>query len=328
MRITASLVPVLMLAAACHAPAANSEFAFTDDGDGVTLTEGGQPVFRYNYTMLAPPEGADPVRFTRSSYIHPLWGLDGEELTQDFPADHFHHRGVFWGWPVITVGDRTGNNWELRGMRSHFVELVEQHADADHARLVVLTEWRFDGDDAAVAEETATITAYAATEVGRYVDCRIVVRNVSGQPMRIAGSQSMDGPSRMIKGYGGFNYRPDARRRPREITVADGPLQRDALMVPSAWADYSSATRENPDHWAGVAIFQHPNNPDFPHDGWILRHYGFLGASWPHAVGATVGPDESFTLEYRLYVHRGTAEEARVAEAFEAFVQSVQPSAE
>jgi hypothetical protein len=213
-------------------------------------------------------------------------------------------------------------------MRMHFVEFLAKEAGEDRAQLVVRNEWRFDGDDDAIAEETATITVYPAAETGRYVDCRIEVKNITDEPIFIAGSQAMDRPLGVIKGYGGFNYRPDATRRPRQITVADGPLERDALTVDSAWADYSSATRENPDEWAGVAIFQHPDNPDFPHDGWILRHYGFLGQSWPHAVGTTVAPGESFALEYRLYVHRGTAEDAQVAEAFEAFVRTARGSSE
>jgi hypothetical protein len=35
----------------------------------------------------------------RSDYIHPLYGLNGEMLTNDWPdADHPHHRGIFWAW--------------------------------------------------------------------------------------------------------------------------------------------------------------------------------------------------------------------------------------
>jgi len=308
--------------------AAQAQFTFEDDGNGVTLHEGDSSVFRYNYTMLAPPDGVNPERFTRSCYIHPLWGLDGEELTQDFPSDHYHHRGVFFGWPVVRVGERQGNNWELHGLRMHFGEFKAKDASADRAQLVVRNEWRFDGEDDAIAEETATVTVYPATEVGRYVDFRIEVRNISDEEMFIAGSQSMDRPLGVVKGYGGLNYRPDATRRPRAITVAEGPLERDALTVDSPWADYSSANREDPDNWAGVAIFQHPDNPDFPHDGWILRHYGFLGASWPHAEGTTIEPGDSFTLEYRLYVHRGNAEDAQVAQAFEAFVQTASGATE
>jgi len=37
-------------------------------------------------------------KYSRSNYLHPVFGLDGEILTEDFPTDHLHHRGIFWTW--------------------------------------------------------------------------------------------------------------------------------------------------------------------------------------------------------------------------------------
>ncbi len=34
--------------------------------------------------------------FSRADYVHPLWGPRGEVLTEEVPADHPHHRGIFW----------------------------------------------------------------------------------------------------------------------------------------------------------------------------------------------------------------------------------------
>ena len=73
------------------------------------------------------------------------------------------------------------------------------------------------------------------------------------------------------------------------------------------------------------AIFQHPDNPGYVHPGWILRHYGFLGASWPHTAGHVLAPGEAVELRYRLFVHRGGATSAKVAEAFERYVDGAAP---
>ena len=33
-------------------------------------------------------------------------------LTEDFPEDHLHHRGIFWAWHQLWVGDRkVGDPW-------------------------------------------------------------------------------------------------------------------------------------------------------------------------------------------------------------------------
>ena len=31
---------------------------------------------------------------------------DGQVLTEDFPADHLHHRGIFWAWHQVYVGEK------------------------------------------------------------------------------------------------------------------------------------------------------------------------------------------------------------------------------
>jgi hypothetical protein len=45
-------------------------------------------------------------KYERLHYIHPLWAPDGAALTEDFPADHLHHRGVFWAWHQVWIGDK------------------------------------------------------------------------------------------------------------------------------------------------------------------------------------------------------------------------------
>ena len=51
-------------------------------------------------------------KHTRAGYIHPLFGLDGETFTQEFPPDHRHHHGVFWAWHQLWVGDlKAGDPW-------------------------------------------------------------------------------------------------------------------------------------------------------------------------------------------------------------------------
>ena len=90
----------LLFVAAARLSAADS-FHFTNVTDkSRALFEGDRPVFVYNHGVIAPPPGV-PADRARSSYIHPLYGLDGEMLTDDFPKDHYHHRGLFWAWPRV-----------------------------------------------------------------------------------------------------------------------------------------------------------------------------------------------------------------------------------
>src|SRR5688572_23793673 len=88
--VTASLFGVELRAA--------ETFYFTNITDkSVALFENRRPVFVYNHGKIQEP--AAPAARPRSTYVHPIYGLDGEVLTDDFPKDHDYHRGLFWGWP-------------------------------------------------------------------------------------------------------------------------------------------------------------------------------------------------------------------------------------
>ena len=38
-----------------------------------------------------------------NNYLHPLYSLDGDTLTEESPADHPYHRGVFWAWHQVFI---------------------------------------------------------------------------------------------------------------------------------------------------------------------------------------------------------------------------------
>ena len=82
----------------------------------IDIFEGGKPVLRYNYKTVEPGDVLDKVTPAnriyarpRSDYIHPLYGLNGEVLTLDWPVDHPHHRGIYWAWPEVDFGTNRGD---------------------------------------------------------------------------------------------------------------------------------------------------------------------------------------------------------------------------
>ncbi len=70
----------------------------------LTLYEGNRPVLVYNFADRLKP--GLPIDRKRSCYIHPIYGLDGETLTEDFPPKgHWHHRGLCWAWAEVKVDE-------------------------------------------------------------------------------------------------------------------------------------------------------------------------------------------------------------------------------
>lgn len=86
---------------------ASQPIKIIETGEGFLVTEGEQRILFYQ----RKPKSIDG-KYTRANYIHPLYGLDGEILTEDFPSDDLHHRGIFWTWHQVYIGDRRmGDAW-------------------------------------------------------------------------------------------------------------------------------------------------------------------------------------------------------------------------
>jgi hypothetical protein len=259
---------------------------------------------------MTPPEGIDAQRYSRSCYIHPLYGVDGEVLTGDFQRDHPHHRGIFWAWPKCSIGDRKVDEWHFGGIRQVFETWLAREAGSDNAEVGVQNVWLLDEDAKPKVQEQIRFTIHGAKENCRESDFHLKFTNVADVPVTVKGQNEA--------GYGGFAIRMDGARPEPVIMTARGRLKEDTNRSDTPWADFSS--RAGPGKpISGVAIFQHPGNPGYPHSGWTLRYYGFLGAAWPHDDPFILQPGGSFELRYRVCVHRGTAEEAGVAAKFAAY---------
>lgn len=292
-----------------------ASLAFVEDAAAGTLTvvDGDRPVLTYR-TGDQLPAGVDP-RYARSSYVHPLYSLDGQALTEDFPRDHRHHHGLFWAWPVVEVRGARTSNWEPGEppLRPRFVEVIMTGVSGAGARLVVRNAWRL-GDAEDVAEETVTIVARPATPQGRAIDVEIALRPVGGE-IALRGTPADN------KGYGGLCFRGVAEDgqgrdvfRGSVMTTDQGPLEADSTGRPFRWADLSTPA-------LGLAVFVPPDHPASPLP-WLVRnsYAGILNPCWPGLAGATLAPGGTVTLRYRIYVHRGDAAAGRVREAYEAYI--------
>ncbi len=117
-----------------------------------TLRDGGKDVLTYRYGDQLKP-GASAV-YTRASYIHPLYGLDGRVLTEDSPPDHLHHHGLFWAWPVVKVRDMATSNWEpgRPPLRQVFFRWAAKSASSQGAELEAENDWVLDGKETVARE--------------------------------------------------------------------------------------------------------------------------------------------------------------------------------
>ena len=127
--------------------AASSPFRFEDIGEkSVKLWEGERPVFVYNHGVITNAKVVEKDRRgARACYVHPVWGLNGEVITDDFPADHYHHHGIFWAWPHVLIEGREYDLWTYSNIQPKFVRWLYRQTGPAAAVLAVEIGW-FVGD--------------------------------------------------------------------------------------------------------------------------------------------------------------------------------------
>ena len=287
---------------ACLAPlaGAQSPFAFREiSPTALELSDGGKPVFVYNFGMVLAPGFPEAMR--RGCYLHPVYAPDGTVLTDDFNPDHPHHRGISWMWPEVTVDGKKGDIWTVKAFRQRFVAWKARETGASEARLAVENGW-FDGDRKFVKEDVE-IVAHGVSGGGRTLDFTLSFEAVD-RPVQIAGTP--DGK----KGFGGFCFRfapRDGGSAKTIIRTDKGVSKKDAVLAPHPWAEVSGTFHGKPE---GGRIDDMPSNPGFPNNGWLLRHgFGFLNVSYPGLEPITLQPGKPLVLKYRVLLFSGEGKE-------------------
>ena len=228
----------------------------------------------------------------RSDYIHPLYGLDGEMLTSDWPdADHPHHRGVFWAWPEVEYGSQRGDLYALQRVFARPVGEAKCVGGSEYAEIEAENRWIWE-EKKAIAREWATIRAYRAAEGRRIIDLTIRIQ---------ALADSVTIATRFTNSYGGLNVRM-ATPQKQEISYYTDSATASPVRC---WADFNGIF-EGAQETAGMTILQHKDNPEYPGQ-WV----SYPNLSWIQPTFPTpntrypLSKDKALILRYRLIVHQG-----------------------
>ncbi len=262
------------------------------------ITDAGQPVLRYNYATNEPGPAMTNVApanriyaRARSDYLHPLFGFDGETLTQDWSVDHPHHRGIYWAWPEVDWRGQRGDLHALQKVYARPVGKCTATSGPVFAQIEAENVWLWESGESLVRER-AIIRAYRGTGDDRVVDLEFQFTALT-EPVLLA--------RRGTDKYGGLNLRL-ARVKDQEITFHTDPTN----AVPgAAWAEcfgnFGDARQPS-----GVVVLQHSANPDYPGDWVKFPELNWFQPTFP-ASGKRheLKPGAPLVLRFRLWLHRG-----------------------
>jgi len=276
------------------------------------------------YTMLSAPN--KPV-------FYPILTEDGKHFTRRWPVepdavpgeshDHVHHRGLWFTHSKVNGVDF----WSEEGTVGKTVttRISAVHSGATHGSFTADTEWRLP-DGKLIARDRRVVSITRLNNGGRLLDFDITITPTDG-PLVFGDNKD-----------GVFGLRlPDTLAvnpavKPKvtgtgHILTSTGMKDGDAWGKRADWVDYWGPIPAGGDTY-GVAIFDSPSNFRHPQT-WHARDYSLFTVN-PFGLhdfnlgdkGAgdlTVPADGKLHALYRVYFHRGNAEDARVADHYAEF---------
>ena len=296
--LMASTILLILTGLAYCSTAVQHPISISETDQGFVIAEGQEKVMTYQRKHKSLNG-----KYTRANYIHPLYGLDGEVLTEDFPSDHPHHRGVFWAWHQVWLGDtKLGDPWAAIDTFWDVYDAKILTLGSEARALQVHVHWKSPlhtdsgGRQVPFIRETTTITVHCAKDDMRKIDFQIELLALEDN-MRLGGSED-------AKGYGGFTARiplPEGLA----FTGTDGPVEPTTLSVEAGpWLDFSGNLWKA-GKTSGLAILCHSSSPGYP-QRWILRRQGSAqNPVYPGRDPVPLSREKPLVLRYRIIIHNG-----------------------
>jgi hypothetical protein len=273
---------------------AQTPFAWKDLGEGrLQLEEAGRPALVYNYGPQL--KAGAPETSRRCCYVYPLYTPGGVSVLEDFPPGEWHHRGLYWAWPVVEVGGRQYDLWLNMTVHQRTVGKPTTIKQAQVAQMVARSVWEAGGRD--IVRETLQLSAARSEDGARYVEAALTWEAIAA-PVTLRGAREAG------KSYGGFAV-AFAPSEGTELRSESGPIEQNEDLKPHLWVEWEgaiggkkAAARVIPNAGLGPSPFQ-----------WCLRMYGFVGASFPGktdaADGYTIEPGKPLVLRLGVRVADG-----------------------
>ncbi|MDT0685146.1 DUF6807 family protein [Autumnicola psychrophila] len=270
----------------------SQELEFRKSDEGILLLEDNRPRFFYQ-TATKSKDGEYP----RANYIHPLYGPNGEVLTEDFPEDHLHHRGIFWTWhQLYAEGERVADPWLLQNIRWD-VQKTSTSIKENTAEIKAEVFWVLTSTQKAVIRENVSIN-YERLENGIFSLTFDINLTALVDGIAIGGSEDE-------KGYGGFSPRFVL---PENVSFHSGTGEVEPHNLPvqgGPWIALKGSFIDSNPGKSGIVIMGEPEKlPSY--QGWILRSSRSMqNMAFPGKDAVDIEKGKSLNFRNRILVHSG-----------------------
>ena len=298
----------------------NNNYNWQQTDSSVAMLRQGKIVWQFNF-----PEYGKP-------YFHPLNTTDGTTLTWFSPPDHPWHRGLWFSWKYINGL----NYWEQdrkTGLSEEFTHvknvIVNPNPDFS-AQIIVDIEYSPPDKPAVLNEKRVLITSLPDKNGSYYIDWQSTF--TAGQdPVFLERTPIPGQPDgKSWGGYAGLGCRINSRPL-TSIKFLDSEGRQDLNIhaQPARWIHVTGLIKQDTTRSAGITIFDCPKNPRYPPPGFVIKDwledhqllFVYMNSGFLFEKGFTLRAGDSFALKYRILIHNGFTEPAKIEKKFEQFTR-------
>ena len=277
---------------------AEEKVTFKEKDGGLAVLVGDKP-----FTFLHNgPEWAKP-------FLSPVHAPDGTIITRAIgdpkDKDHPHHKGIWFSVDEV-------NKVKFWAEAGKIVNVKLEAVEGDPAQIKLKNHW-LGKDELPIVIETTTISIFPSRLICYDATFTAAVEKVTFEDTK-EGLFGIRVATTMREKVGGTVVNAEGMKGTKEC-----------WGQPSKWVDYTGPIEGK---LYGAAIMDHPSN--FRPSRYHVRDYGLFSVS-PFGEGAyqndggkampvELEEGKSLRLRYGLYVHTGGAEDGKVAEAYQQFL--------
>ena len=278
------------------------------EGDNVRFTRATREITRYAGGAGALPSGVSES-YRRAGYLHPVYTPRGRIVTDDYPADHRHHHGIWFAWTRTVYDGRSIDFWNmgqnLGGVQYDTLDYVFSGPAIAGLRATHRYVDKTATPDGIALWERYLLKVYpgGGTGTGTYslFDAEtthdlVGFDYVNMSPMTLPEYH-----------YGGVAYRAAAEwnANPSQFSVltSEGRTRADGDGTRARWLRFSGTIGGGP---ASLVIYCHPGNFRAPQPLRVNPDDPVFGFP-PSKLGAwSIHPDQPYVMKYRFAVYDET----------------------
>lgn len=270
---------------------------------------------------------------TPKPYLHPVRAADGTVVTRLYPMevvegephDHPHHRGIWFTHGDVNGLDFWANEPNSEGPTKKGKVVLRKIEKVDNASGTIraVFEWQTPEGKILLTEDRTMV--FGGDAQRRTIDFDVTF-GAGAQAVKFGDTKEGTFAIRLAALLEEPHRR--AENRTGKITNAEGKTgESETWGKPSPWVDYSGKLDGKP---IGVAIFDHPSNPKHP-TFWHVRSYGLFAANifGEHDYfndktrdgSMTIKPGDTLRFRYRILIHPGDTQAARIGELYKEYAK-------